>query len=469
MAAAKKYAGLPDLDIAAPEIYETPELTEGPSTAPTATLRTDSPLPSDADGDERLDHQRIDQESARRRFEPFVVDARNVNFGDTVNADERISYRARTRRRRRAQFGDGSDDDSDEEESLGARITRLKREALEVRLELDRRKDEGVSAETDDDGGVDEVETLLSDLNATTPHARTRDHAEQAFLKTLRNTSQRAKDAARKSTLSTAAPGQETSVSAISPTVAVADFSDRLTALESALGLTTVDPTSPASAILPTLHSLSEQITTLSSIITPAKGSSGSAAPPPSLPNLDALQSRIQLLTAEADKLSASRKAALASLDELQEARLRYNTIRTNRTHSRPTSSHNGAMQDMDRQEAQLHSGLFLQEQASKINALYQLLPTIQGLQPLLPTVLERLRSLSVIHAGAAEARGELDEVMRRQDETREEIKKWREAVESVEKKMTEMSKDMKENVDVVGGLIGGVEQRIKALGPGSQ
>ncbi|RMZ79471.1 hypothetical protein DV738_g3410, partial [Chaetothyriales sp. CBS 135597] len=468
MAAVKKYAGLPDLDIAAPEIYETPELTEGGSTAPTATLRTDSPSPSDdADGDERLVHQRIDQESARRRFEPFVVDAANVNFGDTVNAEERISYRARTRRRRRAQFGDGSDDDSDEDESLGARIARLKREALEVRLELDRRKGEGVSAETDDDGGgVDEVEKLLSDLNATNSQARTtHDHAEQAFLRTLSKTSQPSKDAARKSTpLPT---DRETSVATISQTAAVAEFSDRLTALESALGLTTVDPTAPASAILPTLNSLTEQITTLSSIITPARAASGSA--PASLPNLDALQSRIQLLTAEADKLAASRRAALASLDDLQEARLRYNTIRTNRTHSRPTSSHNGPMQDMDRQEGQLHSSLFLQEQASKINALYQLLPTIEGLQPLLPTVLERLRSLSVIHAGAAEARGELDDVIRRQDETREEIKKWRGAVESVERKMAEMSKDMKENVDVVGGLIGGVEERIKALGQESQ
>ncbi|RMZ89032.1 hypothetical protein DV736_g3743, partial [Chaetothyriales sp. CBS 134916] len=459
MAAAKKYAGLPDLDIAAPEIYETPELTEGASTARTATLRTDSPLPFDTDGDERLDHQRIDQESARRRFEPSLVDAKNVNFGDTVNADERISYTARTRRRRRIHFGDGSGDESDEDESLGAKIARLRREALEVRLELDRRKGEEVSAETD---GVDELGQLLNDLNATS-QAGTRDYAEQTFLRTLSNANQPSNDAARKPTLPT---DQETPVS-ISPTAAIADFSDRLTTLESVLGLSTVDPTSPASAILPTLNSLSEQIATLSSTITPPKGHSSTA--PPSLPNLDALQSRIHLLTAEADKLSASRKAALASLDELQEARLRYNTLRTNRTHSRPTSSHNGPLQDMDRQEAQLHSGLFLQEQGSKITALYQLLPTIEGLQPLLPAVLERLRSLSVVHAGAAEARGELEEVIRRQDETREEINKWREAVESVEKKMTEMSKDMKENVDVVGGLIGGVEERIKALGQDSR
>ena len=464
MAGSKKYANLPDLDIAAPEIYETPELTDGASTAPTGTVRTDSPSPSDEAGDERLDRQRIDQDSARRRFEPSLVNAKDVNFGDTVDGDERISYRTKNRRRRRRGYEGDSEDESDEE-TLGAKIARLKREAEEVKLELARREEGEFkdSVEEQDGAGseaenADELSRLMSGLRGP---SRTSggNSTEQTFLKSISNGTGSKKPNEQRP-LSSNQPDPASS----STNAAIAAFSDRLTALESALGLSTIDATAQPASILPTLASLSTQLTTLTSTLTSSNTPSTSA--PLSLPNLDTLQSRIHALTAEADKLFASRKAALASLNDLHDARIRYNTSRHTRTHSRPTSSHqNGPLQNIEKQESDLHSGLFLEEQASKINALYQILPTIQGLQPLLPTVLERLRSLNVIHAGAAEARGELDEVTRRQGETREDVRKWREAVESVEKKMAEMGQEMKENVDVVGGMVRGVEERVKSLG----
>ena len=91
MALSKKYAGLPDLD-AAPEIYETPELTDDASTVQTGTIRTDSTSPSNEDVDlpgGPIDRRRIDRDEAARRFEPALVDARNVDFSDNVAGGRR--------------------------------------------------------------------------------------------------------------------------------------------------------------------------------------------------------------------------------------------------------------------------------------------------------------------------------------------------------------------------------------------
>jgi len=114
-----------------------------------------------------------------------------------------------------------------------------------------------------------------------------------------------------------------------------------------------------------------------------------------------------------------------------------------------------------------LQSQLFLDEQSSKITALYHLLPTIQDLQPLLPVVLERLRTLSVIHTGAAQAKGLVDDLESRQREMKEEIGRWREAVEVVEKGMGELEGVMRENVTVLGGRVRGVEEKVGGLEQG--
>ena len=98
MAGVKKYAGLPDLDLGT-EIYETtvPDLTEA------STLLTDSADESDTDNPS-FDKHGLDRDAARARFEPTVIDARNVNYSDTIDGGRR-DYRASWQRRRRV---DGS-------------------------------------------------------------------------------------------------------------------------------------------------------------------------------------------------------------------------------------------------------------------------------------------------------------------------------------------------------------------------
>lgn len=460
MATRSKYAGLADLDDVAPEVYETPELTDDASTVKENTLGTDS----DGDGDDRLDRQRIDQDTARRRFEPSLVNARNANFSDTVAAEDRQSYRTRSRRRRRRRFGDESDGSESEEETLSSKIVRLKREAEEVRRQLAQIEDgkfedsvEKQNGTCEETSGMEELDQLIRGLRPLSRASQGR--SEEAFLESLTN-GQPSKSTTDKQGSPTTASTTTSKISAI------AAFADRLTALEAALGLPTIDPSNQTSSIFPTINSLSSQLSTLTSVLSPTTTpptTSTSTATPPQLTNLVALSTRIHALTADADNLTLSRKAALSSLADLHEARLKYNHNRYSRLPD--GTERRNPLVDINRQENKIDTELFLSEQSSKITALYQVLPTITSLQPLLPVVLERLRSLSVIHAGAADARSELDDVMQRQVEMRREVQRWREAVEGVERQMAEMKEGMKENVGVVGGMVRSVDERVKALG----
>ena len=459
MASRNKYAGLADVDNVAPEVYETPELTDDASTVQTNTVRTDSPTPSDDAGDERLDRQRIDQDSARRRFEPTLVNAKDSNFSDTIAAGDRQSYRTRSRRRRRRRYDDDSDGSESEEETLSSKIARLKRETEEVRLQLAQRdnedfkdsveKQDGTDGETD---GMEELDKLVRGLQ---PPSKAPGKSEEAFLQGLTN-GRPAKSTSREQTTTNNSSTPSSAVPAI------AAFSDRLTALEAALGLNTIDPSNQASSILPTINILSSQISNLTSTLSPTSKSTTSTNTLPQQSNLDLLSTRIHTLTTEADNLSQSRKTSLQTLSELHEARLRYNVNRNARTHDGGRRAN--PLTDIKNEEDKLNTELFLDEQSSKITALYQILPTITSLQPLLPVVLERLRSLSVIHAGAGEARGELDDVISRQTEMKREIQRWKEAIEGVEQKMEEMKNGMRENVGVVGDMVSGVEERVKTL-----
>ena len=462
MALGKKYADLPDLD-ASQEIYETPALTDDVSTIQTDTVRTDSPTLSDEGGDERLVRARIDQNNARRRFEPTLVTSRGVNFSDTIASGERRSYQTRSRRRRRKVLHEEDGSDS-EDETLNEKVARLRRETEEVRLEL--RRDENASPDikrpseqsrskemaTQNARAVDELHTLLNEMDQSL-HGSASVSKEEAFLQTLAaDTAPKPDPTPTKITTNTQSPSA----------AALAPIADRITALETALGLPSVSNSPPS--ILPTLDHLTSQLDTLTATLIPSTRAASTQPPSTTNPNLDDLQARIRTLTLDADKLTTSRKAAMTSLADLHEARLRYNQARPrDRPHSgtAPTTT----ATTIDQQEAVIHSDLFLSEQASKITALYQLLPSITELQPLLPVVLDRLRSLSMIHAGAAEARGELDDVMRRQGETRADIERWREAVEETERKMAELKGDMSENVKVVGEMVRGVEGKVKGLG----
>lgn len=411
----------------------------------TGTLRSESPTSSEGrhDPEVGLDRQRIDRDEARRRFDRAVVDARDVDFSDKVGAD-RKSYKVRSRRRRRRHRTTSETDSSNdsEDESLPSRLARLRREAEELRVELEQR-DKGYNA-ADSAGledGFAQLNITLDGLYAPQRHRRDGQPVPE-------------KQTSNNQLPDTQALPPETSPSAIA---AISRFSDRLTSLESALGLATSLPTASSShaPILPTLAHLSAQINTLTSTLTPTQ-SHGS-----SLPTLDSLTTRIRTLSSETTALTHARRLALDSLTSLTEARLRSTPSPYGHTRGQ-SQQQSAASAALTTSALQQESKLFLSEQSAKISALYELLPTIQSLHPLLPSVLDRLRSLQVVHAGAADARGDLEEVERRQEKTEAEIRRWGEGLEVVERGIREAEVVGRENLEVVREMVGGLEGRLR-------
>ena len=368
-----------------------------------------------------------------------MVDARDVNFSDTIGAD-RKSYKISSRRRRhRQRVGSETDGSNDsEDESLPSRLARLQREAEEVRIELEQRDNQDNAA--DSTALEDEFTKLNMTLEGLQAHPRQRQDGQPTAEKQTPNN--------QPSEARTLPP--ETTASSIA---SISSFADRLTSLETALGISNTPPTSPASSILPTLAQLSTQINTLSSTLSPTNNHTSS------LPTLDELSTRIRTLTHETENLSLSRRAALQSLNDLIEARQRAEeTTPYGHGHARQVSA---LLAPQAKAQLATESKLFLTEQSSKISALYELLPTIQSLHPLLPTVLDRLRSLQVVHAGAAEARADLEEIERRQGMIEGEIKRWKEGLEAVERGVKECEETGKGNVEVVREMVGGLEGRL--------
>ena len=214
-----------------------------------------------------------------------------------------------------------------------------------------------------------------------------------------------------------------------------ASFDDRLALVESAMGisgpynpfLVVNDDSTSRSPILPSLDRLSSRLSVLTSIFVGSQQSNSNL-------NLEVLEMRVKKLSADAEALDAARK---------QRA--------------------NEATGDIAADEMTA-----AEEQNAKIQSLYATLPTIQSMYPLLPNVLERLRSLRVIHAGAAQAAESLDMVEQRQMETDKEIQQWREALTVVEDKMRQGETAMKNNINVVEPWVRDLEARLRLLENGA-
>jgi nuclear migration protein JNM1 len=386
----------------------------------------------------------LDRDEARRRFERSDVDARGVNFSDSIAVNKR-SYKTTTK------LVDG--------ETLPRKLARLRWEAEEIQLELDKRKEQPALK----DGGEDEeeLEDGVLKLSEMLDTLRMKSRSTNGTTRTAEALLSRQLHEATPPGMNTQverSQGSEGSAQAellqTSTTTAIAAFADRLSSIESALGLGSVPSTNESHSILPTLASLSTQITALSATLASSNTSASYSRSQTSgsVPHLDAVASRLRNLTSESDKLALSRKRALESLHDLQEARTRL-----------PSSFNSAATQsDQPRDQA---ASLF-EDSSAKIAALYATLPTIQDLQPLLPVVLERLRSLHVLHADAAGAKSDLEEVVNQQAATSQEIERWRKGLEDVEAKMAEYRKGVSGNTEVIGKMVEDIEERLARLEP---
>ncbi|KAM3455478.1 hypothetical protein MY5147_001348 [Beauveria neobassiana] len=419
MALNRKYANLPDLDLSAPDIYETPELTDDNSTIPTAAARTQSDDEFyDVDDDtEAISRSRLRIGEARSRFEPAAVDTAGVDFSDRVDG-KRKSYKASSRRQRILQdgtteLGDLSDDD--DEESLERRIARLTREVQEAQDEYATLKG---SPDAQEDTRLQSLSDLLASMSS--PSAVP---GETATV----NTTTADEGAAEREiggptyTITYAPTYEQTHALA-----KAADFDRRLLALEKGLGISLSVSAEAGEgglprAILPTLDNMDKQIATLAQASTA---------------NLDAISRRVRTLASDQDKLNDAREKAKALREELGKA-------------SGPSS------------QAQADDSA---EQETKINALYAVLPTIESLAPMLPPLLDRLRSLRAIHADAAAASQTLDQIEQRQADMTAELKQWREGLQKLEETMKESDSTVKGNMTVMEGWVKDLEGRMAKL-----
>jgi nuclear migration protein JNM1 len=109
-------------------------------------------------------------------------------------------------------------------------------------------------------------------------------------------------------------------------------------------------------------------------------------------------------------------------------------------------------------------------DQEAKINALYGTLPSIDKLSPVLPLILERLRTLRLVHTSAWQADAVLTELESRQSKQEEEIKNWEKQLELVEEDVKKHEKAMQSNVKVVGDDIKMLEEKMaKLLAPNQE
>ncbi|KAJ5679571.1 hypothetical protein N7462_007815 [Penicillium macrosclerotiorum] len=486
MAFNKKYAGLPDLD-PAPDIYETPDLTDEASTVPTATIRTDSDH-DDAGHHSDIDREGVNADQARRHFLGAAVDARDVNFSDSISA-KRQAYRSKDKsRRHRRRRDDGTEEVGDlsdsEDESLERRLARLRREVEDLKIEM-ANQSAGVTIEGGEGGqsgtadgsekaenkalgdGVAELSRALDNLHASSRGVQPSPYSAAATLSQkldLQTIPTKNKGAPEKEQLpaesSTTAARTPVPPQAADPAAGIlshaAAFESRLALLEASMGISTSSNpfvgdgiSEPAlQPVLPSLEQLTSRLSALTGLLVGANPASEnpSVLPGMTTPHLEALSTRVRKLTTDAEALASARKRANDAAKAAQAARI---TTTSSDADAAPTTEASAAADD---------------EQVAKIQALYATLPTIQSLHPLLPSVLERLRSLRACHAGAAHAAESLNELEKRHAEMYSEIEQWREGLVAVEEKMQQSEAVLRSNVETVEPWVRDLESRMARL-----
>lgn len=312
-------------------------------------------------------------------------------------------------------MGDLSDDDDDE--SLERRVARLKREVEEAKKEYAKRE---ASSATKDDAAestqnLDSLSQVLEEISKPIGTALVRRTAASVASDVKIEDIPMVQEATYTITY---APAYEQS-HALAKTV---DFDRRLLMLEKGLGISSSSLPEARSdglarAILPTLDTMEKQISTLAQATTA---------------NLDSISRRVRNLASEQEKLNEFREKAKLLREELGK-------------------------------HAPASTGEIF-EQESKVNALYGILPTIENLTPMLPPLLDRLRSLRAIHADAATAAETLSRIESQQVDMTTELKQWRVGLEKMEGAMEGGDEAVKGNMKVMEGWVKDLEERMAKL-----
>lgn len=363
---------------------------------------------------------------------------------------KRAGYRTSGRRIPNGSFkGYLTDSSEDEdEESLERKLARLRREVAEVKEAFAKRSEEAKSQDAAVGDQESEPMRTLDSLghvlgNIEEPGVFGQDDSSNNLVKKLSRAYQKAESQAAITSAetdkdkdpangSTQPPFDYDESHALSK---ISDFDKRLRLLETVLGMDSVPlPTQDrgaSRAVLPVLDGLDRQVSTI--LMTES--------------SLDKVSRQIRQMTQDSEKLVEARKAAAAHRPSNQSMSER-NRLAALKAVDRSTEEKDGF------------------DQASKVNALYGTLSTIESLSPLLPSVLDRLQSLRAIHADAALASEALSEVEGRQAAMANELKEWKDGLEKVESAMQIGERSMKENVEVVDDWVKELETRLRTTKP---
>jgi nuclear migration protein JNM1 len=414
-----KYDSLPGIDTA-PDVYETPDLDHETSTVQASTAVSESEGSDEEDVESGVQHTRFQADQARSRFQPSRVDARGVDFSDNISAQRR-SYRTSTRgqRRRGEILGDGSDD---EKESFSRKLMRIKKELGELQDEYEGRLKTGDKTKIEERDPKEIMEFISDKVDYIYAMRRGGVRGAEPLLERTINKFQTYPEFSASARITKAIasqpplPGSQIQKSQLEFVLDRAgDFDKRLTSLEQSLGLN--------GNTMPDL---------------------GEKAPFPVFTTLQKLEQTLGTMTD-------------ASSGNLESASQQIKKMITDAEHLRDLRQENS-------QEISDATPALTAEQEAKINALYGTLPSIDKLSPVLPLVLERLRTLRLVHTAAWQVDEVLTELDRRQSKQEDEIKKWEQSIQNVEQDMKKCEDSLHHNMKIVGDWVKKVEDKVANL-----
>jgi nuclear migration protein JNM1 len=421
-----KYDSLPGIDTA-PDVYETPELDHDASTIHASTAVSESSGGEEASDEESaVRHSHLQPDTARSRFQPTRVDARGVDFSDNISAQRR-SYRTSTRssaaRRRGEVLGD---DSGDEKESFTRKLMRVKRELVELEHEYEGRVASGDKSKIEERDPKEIMEFISDKVDYIYAMRRGGVRGAEPILeKTIRKfegykpfgASERITKAIENQP---PLPGSQVQRGQLDYVLnQAADFDERLAGLEKSLGLTGN-----------TMPDISEK---------------------PTFPVFNTLDKLEQTVATVADANQGSLEQAAQQIKKMIADAEHLKELRSEESRATP-GPESGS------------KATFTAEQEAKINALYGTLPAIDKLSPVLPLVLERLRTLRLVHTSAWQADEILTELEHRQSKQEDELKKWEISLKNTEHDIKVCEQSTQINMKVVGDWVRNLEERIAKL-----
>ncbi|KAF2662945.1 hypothetical protein K491DRAFT_686095 [Lophiostoma macrostomum CBS 122681] len=419
-----KYDSLPGIDTA-PDVYETPELDHDASTIQASTAVSESSSNEASDEESAVRHAHLQPDSARSRFQPTRVDARGVDFSDNISAQRR-SYRTSTRASARRRGEILGDDSGDEKESFTRKLMRVKRELVELEHEYEGRVASGDQSQIEERDPKEVMEFISDKVDYIYAMRRGGVRGAEPILEKTIQKFDEYKPFGASARISKALenqpplPGSQVQRSQLEFVLGqAADFDERLAGLERSLGLTgsTMPDVSekPTFPVFNTLEKLEQTVATI------ADANQGS---------LEQAAQQVKKMIADAEHLKELRS---------EESRAVAGTESGSKT-------------------------TFTAEQEAKINALYGTLPAIDKLSPVLPLVLERLRTLRHVHTSAWQADEILTELEHRQSKQEDELKKWEISLKNTEHDIKVCEQSTQINMKVVGDWVRNLEDRIAKL-----